>query len=169
MTRCCGHMFAAQNSSVFKSILFTIWFCIWWSQIQAFLLVKLFAITTVSSLWSRQKIEIATIVTENWGSHTKTMDSKKTDNWSFKSVLLLERENVNRKSGHNWSRPERMIGKRIDPDIDFDLVLDHVWVLKSQKGLKIANPVTQILLVTWTTQAALRTFSSEDAKTGFHV
>lgn len=35
-----------------------------------------------------------------------------------------------------------MIGKRIDPDIDFELVLDHVWVLKSQKGLKIANPVT---------------------------
>lgn len=53
-----------------------------------------------------------------------------------------------------------MIGKRIDPDIDFELVLDHVWVLKSQKGLKIANPVTQILLVTWTTQAALRAFSS---------
>lgn len=47
-----------------------------------------------------------------------------------------------------------MMGKRIDPDIDFELFLEHAWVLKT------ANPVTQILLVTWTTQAALRAFSS---------
>lgn len=53
-----------------------------------------------------------------------------------------------------------MMGKRIDPDIDFELFLEPAWVLKSQEGLKTANPVTQILLVTWTTQAALRAFSS---------
>ena len=40
-----------------------------------------------------------------------------------------------------------------------ELFLDHFLLLKSQGGVEVANPVTQILL-TWTAQATLLAFSS---------